>query len=170
MATCLVKSLLLHGSKWKMQTHFWYLCLKTFQMTSLGVQSKPCFVTYTFVQQIKNLTRFQDPKWENPFGSVEIEVCECVDSKDTLPICSHSHALALGCEPKANLVTFVPSIQKLWNDKPAYYLVKGFFLTISKARYSGPRFGRVKTWSQNKSNTYLLYSSLWVLLPLAQIY
>jgi hypothetical protein len=94
----------------------------------------------------------------------------CVDVKDTLPICSQSHALALGCEPKAKVVEFVPSIEKLWNDKHAYCLVKGFFWTITKARHRGPRFGRVKTWSQNKSNTYLLYSSLWVLLPLARVY
>jgi hypothetical protein len=120
-----------------------------------------------------NKKTLQDSKTQNGKTHLGVLKFKCVnvfDSKDTFPICSHSHALALCCEPKVRVVTFVPSIQKLWNDKRAYCLVKRFFKKIPKVLYRGPRFGRVKTWSQNKYNTYLLYSSLLVLLPLAQVY
>jgi hypothetical protein len=62
------------------------------------------------------LKNVQDSKTENAKTHLGVLKFKCVNVfhyKDIFLICSHSHALTLGCEPKAKLVTFVPSIQKL---------------------------------------------------------
>lgn len=105
----------------------------------------------------------QDSKTQNGkthTWMLKFKLVNVFDTKDTLPICSHSHALALGCEPKAKVVEFVPSIENLWNDKHAYCLVKGFFGQLQKRDIEAQGLGGLK--HGHKTNlTHIYYIHLY---------
>jgi hypothetical protein len=60
-----------------------------------------------------------------------------------------------------NLITFYPLVWKLWNNDSAHYLIE-IFPTRPKMQWGDPWFGRVKVWSQNKTNTYLNISNIFL--------